>query len=143
MACLQIHGELLSVTTFLRVHSNSEEVSYLFWQKTYANLKTTCRIKLKIFLWTKLLENLLLAKYLISVAAPLTFSWIELKVLLTCKDRHNETFFILPIFASMSSPSPIYVVSMWSTFYFHLHFHYDHHKFGSKKDTKIFIYIMV
>ena len=143
MACLQIYRELLSLATFLRVHSNSKEVSYLSWQNTYPNLKTTCHIKLKFFFWTKLLENLLLAKYLISVAAPLTFSWIELKVLLTCKDRHNETFFILPIFASMSSPSPIYVVSMWSTFYFHLHFHYDHHKFGSKKDTKIFIYIMV
>ena len=142
MAYLQIHRELLSVTTFLRVHSNSEEVSCLFWQNTYANLKTTCRIKLKFFLWTNLLENLLLAKYLISVAAPLTFSWIELKVLL-CKHRHNETFSILPIFVSMSSPNPIYVVSIWSTFYFHVHFHYDHHKFGSKKDTKSFIYIVV
>ena len=44
------------------------------WQNTYPNLKTTCHIKLKLFLWTKLLENLLLAKYLISVAAPLTSS---------------------------------------------------------------------
>ena len=70
MACLQIYRELLSLTTFLRVHSNSKEVSYLSWQNTYHNLKTTCHIKLKYFLWTKLLENLLLAKYLISVAAP-------------------------------------------------------------------------
>ena len=143
MACLQIYRELLSLTTFLRVHSNSKEVSCLSGQNTYLNLKTTCHIKLTFFFWTKLLENLLLAKYLISVAAPLTFSWIELKVLLTCKDRHNETFFILPVFVSMFSPSPIYVVSTWSTFYFHLHFHYDHHKFGSKKDTKSFIYIVV
>ena len=37
----------------------------------YPNLKTTCLIKLKFFLWIKLLENLLIAKYLISVAAPL------------------------------------------------------------------------
>ena len=29
MACLQIHQELLSLATFLRVHSNSKEVSYL------------------------------------------------------------------------------------------------------------------
>ena len=45
----------------------------------YPNLKTTCHIKLKFFLWTKLIENLLLAKYLISVATPLIDSedtWI-------------------------------------------------------------------
>ena len=71
MACLQIYRELLSLTTFLRVHSNSKEVSYLSRQNTYPNLKTTCHIKLKFFLWTKLLENLLLAKYLISVTSPL------------------------------------------------------------------------
>ena len=29
------------------------------WQNTYPKLKTTCHIKLKLFLWTKLLENLL------------------------------------------------------------------------------------
>ena len=29
MACLQIYRELLSLATFLRVHSNSKEVSYL------------------------------------------------------------------------------------------------------------------
>ena len=74
MACLQIYRELLSLTTFLRVHSNSKEVSYLSWQNTHPNLKTTCHIKLKFFLWTKLLENLLLAKYLISVATPLNKS---------------------------------------------------------------------
>ena len=39
----------------------------------YPNLKTTCHIELKFFLWTKLLKSLLLAKYLRSVAAPLTF----------------------------------------------------------------------
>ena len=45
----------------------------------YPNLKTACHIKLKLLLglWTKLLENLLLEKYLISVTEPLTerFSW--------------------------------------------------------------------
>ena len=40
--------------------------------KMYPNLKTTY-ISNYIFLWTKLLENLLLAKYLISVAGPLIF----------------------------------------------------------------------
>ena len=73
MACLQIYRELLSLTTFLRVHSNSKEVSYLSWQNTYPNLKTTCHIELKFFLWTKLPENLLLAKYLKSVNAPCAF----------------------------------------------------------------------
>ena len=29
MACLQIYRQLLSLATFFRVHSNSEEVSYL------------------------------------------------------------------------------------------------------------------
>ena len=57
---------------FLRVPSNSKEVSYLSWHSTYPNLKNTCCIKLKFFLWTKLLENLHLAKYLISVGAPLS-----------------------------------------------------------------------
>ena len=55
--------------TFLRVHSNSKKVSYLSWRNTYPNLKATCHIKLKFFVWTKLLENLLLPKYLISVTA--------------------------------------------------------------------------
>ena len=67
----KFYRELLSLATFLRVHSNWKEVSYPSWQNTYPNLKTTCHINLKFFLWTKLLENLLLAKYLIPVAAPL------------------------------------------------------------------------
>ena len=46
IACLQIYQELLSLMTFLWVHSNSKEVSYLSWQNTYPNLKTTCHIKL-------------------------------------------------------------------------------------------------
>ena len=69
-ACLQIYRGLLSFKTFLPVHSNSKEVFYLSWQNTYPHLKTTCHIKLQFFLWTKLLENLLLAKYLIFVTAP-------------------------------------------------------------------------
>ena len=81
MACSQIYGELLSLTTFLRVHSNSKEVSYLSWQNTYPDLKTTCHIKLKFFLSTKLLENLLLAKYLIPAIAPLTYNIFDLFIL--------------------------------------------------------------
>ena len=77
MACLQIYRELLPLTTFLRVHLNSKKVSYLSWQNTCPNSKTTCHIKLKFFLWTKLLENLLDAKYLISVAAPLNVNPVK------------------------------------------------------------------
>ena len=49
----------------------SKEVSYLSWQNMYLNLKTTCHIKLNFLLWTKLLDNILLTNYLISVAATL------------------------------------------------------------------------
>ena len=40
-------------------------------QNAYPNLKTTCHIRLKFFLWAKPVESLLLAKYLIYVAAYL------------------------------------------------------------------------
>ena len=40
-------------------------------KKYMSNLSSTCHIKLKCFLWTKLLENLLLAKYLTPVTKPL------------------------------------------------------------------------
>ena len=56
------------LATFLGVHSNSKEVSYLSWQNIYPNLKTTCHIKLKFFLWTKPLHKFLLANYLICTA---------------------------------------------------------------------------
>ena len=72
VVCFQIYWELLLLVTFPRVHSNLEELSYLSWQNTYPNLKTSCHIELNFFLWTKCLENLLLAKFLISVEAPLT-----------------------------------------------------------------------
>ena len=80
MACLQIYRELLSLVTFLRVHSNSKEVSYLSRQNIYPNLKTTGHIKLKFFWWIKLLKNLLLAKYLISAAVPLTYYLINFHI---------------------------------------------------------------
>ena len=92
LACLQVYRDLLALVTFLQVHSNSKEVSYLSWQNTFPNLKTTCHIKLKFFWWTKLPENLLLAKYLISVTASLTSGnshmlWVhhKRKFLLLCK----------------------------------------------------------
>ena len=58
MVCLQIYRELLLLATFLRVHSNPKEVSYLYRQNRYPNLKDTCHIKLKFFLWTKLLQSI-------------------------------------------------------------------------------------
>ena len=51
MTCLQIYQGLLSLETFLQVHWNPKELSYLFWQIKYPNLKTTFHIKLKFFLW--------------------------------------------------------------------------------------------
>ena len=84
---------------------NSEKVSYFFWQNTYPNLKTTCHIKLKYFLWTKPLENLSLAKYLMPFTATLIiniwkgkrerekkrdFNWMEnFKV----ESRHLKSFY--------------------------------------------------
>ena len=46
MACLQIYRELLLPEIFLRVYSNSKEVSYFSWQSRYPNLKTISLIKL-------------------------------------------------------------------------------------------------
>ena len=74
MVCVQIYRGFLSFATFLRVYSNSKEVSYLSWQIAYPNLKATCHIKLKRLLRTKFMENLLLAKYRISIAGPLISS---------------------------------------------------------------------
>ena len=96
----KIYRELLSLATFLRVHSNSEEVSYLSWQNTYPNLKTTSHIKLDFFLWTKVLENLILAKYLISVDAPLIvhnllINYLNLKRVITETAAHRCSAAIL------------------------------------------------
>ena len=85
---LFIYPDLSSLATFLRVHSNSKEVSYLSWQNKYPNLKTTCHIKLKLFLWIKLLENLLHAKHLISVTAPLKCIFSSKIMLLWCLTKH-------------------------------------------------------
>ena len=71
MVCLQIYQEQPLLATFCQVHSNSKEVSYLPWQNKYPNLKTTCHIKSKFSLWTKLPKSLLLIKYLISVTTTL------------------------------------------------------------------------
>ena len=71
-----------------------------FLDKHVPNWKTTCHIKLNFFLWTELLENLFLAKYPISVAAPLKY-WKRSKfpVIVTWKhaDLSNEGLFWKPL----------------------------------------------
>ena len=69
--CLQNLWEYLSFVTFHRVQSKWKGVSNLPRQNKYFNLKTTCHTKPKLILWTKLLKNLLLANYLISVPVAL------------------------------------------------------------------------
>ena len=80
---------LLLLAIFLQIHSNSKELSYLSWQNTYPKLEKylSYNIKLKFFLCTKLLENLLLAKYLISIAADSTVE-VHFRNLFT--DRKNN-----------------------------------------------------
>ena len=80
--------------------SNSKEVSYLSGQNMYPNLKTTSHIKLKCFLWTKLLENLLLVlllfiarEYLISVAEALMISTVALSLMISTVDLFSNFSF--------------------------------------------------
>ena len=72
MVSLQIYQEKLSVATFIQVHSNIKEVSYIPWQNNYPNLKTTCHIKPKFFLCPRLLKKFLLAKYFIPVTMAIS-----------------------------------------------------------------------
>ena len=83
--------------TFQRINSILKEVFYHAWQNKYPNLKPTSQIKLKLFLWTKLLENLLLAKYLVSVAEALRppkptymFVWDVKQVLDFVKEKFGD-----------------------------------------------------
>ena len=102
----KIYRELLLLVTFLRVHSNSKELP-TSWQNMYPNLKTTCHIKLKFFLWTKLLENLLQAKYLISVAAPLTFQSLH---------QHAKLSSVHPLFHPFTLWPPVWLQPFLTTF---------------------------
>ena len=59
----------------------------------------------------------------------LTFSWIELQMLLRCclyKHHHTESPFMFTVFVPKSRPRSIHVSSVWSNFHFHLHFHNDY-----------------
>ena len=101
---------------FAWVHSDSKEVSYFSSQSKYPNLKNSCHIKPKFFLWAKLLENLFLTKYLISVTATLSLknlkytlrflsddvfhqnSWVSLKWILTLYKKWSFPLLILVTF---------------------------------------------
>ena len=121
IACLQIYRELLSLVTFLRVHSNSKEVSYLPRQNTYPNLKTTCHIKLKFFLWTKPLENLLFAKYLISVTASLSWKDNKYYQLLFEQKRNFKINVCL-----MNQKAAMYLTSQFVDIYIYIYNHKKH-----------------
>ena len=73
-----------------------KEVPHLSWQNKYPNLKTTCHIKLKFLLRTKILENILIAKYLISIPDALTLvkSWLHMDI----EINHCIKFDVLPDF---------------------------------------------
>ena len=75
---------IIVLTTFLRVHLNSKEVSFLSWQNV-SYIENYFSYQVRFFLWTKLLKTLLLAKYLISVAAPLSLRYFQLFAQEVCK----------------------------------------------------------
>ena len=63
--------KIIFVCDFLPSSFKLKRVILLPWQNNYSNLKVTCHSKPNKFLRTKLLNNLLLAKYLIFVAVAL------------------------------------------------------------------------
>ena len=74
---------IIVLANFLPVHSNSKEVSHLYWQSLYPSLKATCNIMLTFLLWIKLPEKLLLAKYLCRCALKYWKSWKSLVIKIT------------------------------------------------------------
>ena len=70
-------SSIIVASNALQVYSNINEVPYLPWQSKYPKMKNTCHNKPKLFLWTKL-AILLLAKYLVSVAATLNSKYTGL-----------------------------------------------------------------
>ena len=63
--------KLLRIVVAHQFYSILREVSSLPLQTKYSNLKTICHIKPNYFLWAKLPEKVLLAKYVTPVAAIL------------------------------------------------------------------------
>ena len=99
MACLQIYRELLNLPTFLRVHSNSKELSYLSWQNTYPNLKTNCHMKLK---FSCELNSKELTPYKISHIRRCAFNFAELLSLSRIFLVSRNLFLRLKIFSKFS-----------------------------------------
>ena len=94
------------VTRMWFYHEPLKKVSYLAWQNKYSDLKTTCHIKPKLFLWTKLLEILLLSKFLISVAAILNLKLLFRKTFphtLPMKIRCNVKDTLMQIWKSCNT----------------------------------------
>ena len=58
-------------TDFPRIIVTCEFSHSSFKRRRYPNLKITCHNRLNFYLWTKLFDNLLLARYIISVVGPL------------------------------------------------------------------------
>ena len=75
MACLQVCRESLSPTTFIGVLLNSIQLSYLFWENTYPHLKTTCYVKLNLFLVNETPRKLTSWKILKYLDATLRIQW--------------------------------------------------------------------
>ena len=62
---------------FFRSSVKLKKLSFLSWQNTYPNLKTTYHIKLKLFLWTKLLELTYLSFFHMKFPARVKKSWCQ------------------------------------------------------------------
>lgn len=57
---------------FTFICAQLKEASYSPWPNKYSNVRAACHIKPKFFLWNNLLENVLIAEYLISVVVTLS-----------------------------------------------------------------------
>ena len=74
-----------------------------YFRNKQSNLKTTWHTKPKIFLCTKLLENVLLEKYLKSVIVALNLWWLRLKNLVYCTDYNRNTFVTMKVLAILTN----------------------------------------
>ena len=80
--------------TFRWVDSDVKIVFYLPWKNKYSNLKTTCHIKSKFSLRTKVVVNLFLTEHLKSVTATLNEKSLRLKSCLVFGNWPDEKNFI-------------------------------------------------
>ena len=76
---------------YCRLRLSSDFIQTKKRYPTALDLKTTCHIKLKFFMWTKLLESLMLAKYFISVTVTLI---IQTSFLVTSYKCYAKYFLI-------------------------------------------------